>query len=468
MHPVVHGEQVRHRGLDVVAVRGQVGRVAAALEPGVGPRVVVVARGALRVTADAVLARAGVDPALDRVGVVAGRLERRLLRLRVDVPRHLGGAVGHGELAARPVGPAPQVAHVGARVVPRGLVQRRRLRPLREHAPRRVVDRVVGGALAQQQLTGGGVDDRALRGLREAPLGREVGGAGQRVGRRQRRGRVRDRPGVVRLAQADGDHAVGGVEPAELLAQHDRVGRRTSGERLRRLDLEAVERALAEQRQVVAQPRLRGGGRIIGLDALGDRPVGAEHRRRRPEPAPLDLGVRRPGRVALRGRRLDGAPRVDVRQRLRATRLEVDRRARHDRRAQYARGRGTDEQRSMHAATARGSPCTPDVPPVSLWTSQPPRSRRGRTLGLGLSAVKDLSEREPPRSHLRARRRARRPHRTHSGELSSSRPADVAQLVEHFTRNEGVAGSSPAVGFGLPRQTPRKLGIFRCRVVSAG
>jgi hypothetical protein len=26
--------------------------------------------------------------------------------------------------------------------------------------------------------------------------------------------------------------------------------------------------------------------------------------------------------------------------------------------------------------------------------------------------------------------------------------ADVAQLVEHFTRNEGVAGSSPAVGFG--------------------
>ena len=27
--------------------------------------------------------------------------------------------------------------------------------------------------------------------------------------------------------------------------------------------------------------------------------------------------------------------------------------------------------------------------------------------------------------------------------------ADVAQLVEHFTRNEGVAGSSPAVGFPL-------------------
>ena len=26
------------------------------------------------------------------------------------------------------------------------------------------------------------------------------------------------------------------------------------------------------------------------------------------------------------------------------------------------------------------------------------------------------------------------------------RPADVAQLVEHFTRNEGVPGSNPGVG----------------------
>jgi hypothetical protein len=26
-------------------------------------------------------------------------------------------------------------------------------------------------------------------------------------------------------------------------------------------------------------------------------------------------------------------------------------------------------------------------------------------------------------------------------------PADVAQLVEHFTRNEGVRGSNPRVGF---------------------
>ena len=29
-----------------------------------------------------------------------------------------------------------------------------------------------------------------------------------------------------------------------------------------------------------------------------------------------------------------------------------------------------------------------------------------------------------------------------------SHPADVAQLVEHFTRNEGVPGSNPGVGLG--------------------
>ncbi len=32
--------------------------------------------------------------------------------------------------------------------------------------------------------------------------------------------------------------------------------------------------------------------------------------------------------------------------------------------------------------------------------------------------------------------------------------ADVAQLVEHFTRNEGVRGSSPRVGFGKPWKAP--------------
>ena len=39
-----------------------------------------------------------------------------------------------------------------------------------------------------------------------------------------------------------------------------------------------------------------------------------------------------------------------------------------------------------------------------------------------------------------------RPERRRIPGYSSPRPADVAQLVEHFTRNEGVRGSSPRVG----------------------
>ena len=35
----------------------------------------------------------------------------------------------------------------------------------------------------------------------------------------------------------------------------------------------------------------------------------------------------------------------------------------------------------------------------------------------------------------------------------SRRTADVAQLVEHFTRNEGVPGSSPGVGLGKALET---------------
>jgi hypothetical protein len=40
----------------------------------------------------------------------------------------------------------------------------------------------------------------------------------------------------------------------------------------------------------------------------------------------------------------------------------------------------------------------------------------------------------------------RRVHPARTRRYSRS-PADVAQLVEHFTRNEGVPGSSPGVGF---------------------
>jgi hypothetical protein len=40
-------------------------------------------------------------------------------------------------------------------------------------------------------------------------------------------------------------------------------------------------------------------------------------------------------------------------------------------------------------------------------------------------------------------------------------PADVAQLVEHFTRNEGVRGSNPRVGFP-------DLQHFLCGAASTG
>ena len=38
--------------------------------------------------------------------------------------------------------------------------------------------------------------------------------------------------------------------------------------------------------------------------------------------------------------------------------------------------------------------------------------------------------------------------------------ADVAQLVEHFTRNEGVRGSNPRVGSSEASQKPRSGGVF--------
>ena len=37
----------------------------------------------------------------------------------------------------------------------------------------------------------------------------------------------------------------------------------------------------------------------------------------------------------------------------------------------------------------------------------------------------------------------------------SKRLADVAQLVEHFTRNEGVRGSNPRVGFNSDGARPQ-------------
>src|SRR3954470_3264341 len=43
--------------------------------------------------------------------------------------------------------------------------------------------------------------------------------------------------------------------------------------------------------------------------------------------------------------------------------------------------------------------------------------------------------------------------------LECGAPADVAQLVEHFTRNEGVRGSNPRVGSSDSSQKPRSRGV---------
>ena len=48
--------------------------------------------------------------------------------------------------------------------------------------------------------------------------------------------------------------------------------------------------------------------------------------------------------------------------------------------------------------------------------------------------------------------------------LHSLGPADVAQLVEHFTRNEGVPGSSPGVGFALALGLRNERGPFRASI----
>jgi hypothetical protein len=53
----------------------------------------------------------------------------------------------------------------------------------------------------------------------------------------------------------------------------------------------------------------------------------------------------------------------------------------------------------------------------------------------------------PPRSPLLSRRRTLSAEPFAIPTLHWIAPADVAQLVEHFTRNEGVPGSSPGVGF---------------------
>ena len=68
-----------------------------------------------------------------------------------------------------------------------------------------------------------------------------------------------------------------------------------------------------------------------------------------------------------------------------------------------------------------------------------------------------------PRHRAGLLREARRVAAGRAGGASINTRADVAQLVEHFTRNEGVRGSSPRVGLGeLPAASShRALDILR-------
>src|SRR4029453_16837678 len=102
VHAVVHREQVRDGGVEVVALRAGVHRrVAALLEPLVGPRVDVAAVGAGGGRVDPHRERVVVVEVLDRAGGVAEGGVGRLAGRRVDVPLVAGGAFGPGPGAPR-------------------------------------------------------------------------------------------------------------------------------------------------------------------------------------------------------------------------------------------------------------------------------------------------------------------------------------------------------------------------------
>ena len=87
--------------------------------------------------------------------------------------------------------------------------------------------------------------------------------------------------------------------------------------------------------------------------------------------------------------------------------------------------------------------------------SSRPRSRRSTTPGRHATRLPARLSRVhgSPRPHLRRHVRPDPPARgarRSAATIGSARLADVAQLVEHFTRNEGVRGSSPRVGFEEP------------------
>jgi hypothetical protein len=116
-----------------------------------------------------------------------------------------------------------------------------------------------------------------------------------------------------------------------------------------------------------------------------------------------------------------------------------------------ARGGSSSQARPLRRASGRVA-TNARVPSGSARTSSR-FSRLGITFHQGVHATR------PPLA-LPPRSRTMNPRERHARS-----PADVAQLVEHFTRNEGVPGSNPGVGSG---SKPRKNGLPRLIILFRG
>src|SRR6266545_584185 len=333
VHAVVHREQVRDRGVEVVALRAGVHvRAAALLEPLVGPWIGVGAVGPRAGRVDAHREGVVVVQVLDPVRVVAGGGVGRLAGGWVDVPSVAGGRVLQYPVAAGArLGPAPQLAGVA-----RGVVEPR---AGREGLPLGVVVGVVDQRIAPPDLAGLGVDpaqecqrvatggvvedDRlphrphAVARRRQGAQARrlaslEAGGPlpgrlGRDPGRARRRAVAGDRGGRVSdLAadDADGDQAVGGRDGvAEALAEGDHAALADGclHDHVEPVDLRAAQ---AEQGVVTLQPG-PGGRAVVARQPAGEPAVALEDRERGAEGVPAHPRARR--QVPLRGAGADVA-----------------------------------------------------------------------------------------------------------------------------------------------------------------
>ena len=283
MLAVVHREQVRPGGVDVVALRrGERGvRVAALLEPLVGPRIGVLPGRARGGQLGAHGERVVAEPVVYRERVVAVRGKRGQAGSGVDVPGQWRRRRTDYLVATRGGGLAPDHAGVGGGVVGR--------RTVREDRPLRVVGVIVDQILADQDRPVARVDvggERHRGAVRTIDVGAEcdqvcragTGGDGYRdqlgfhhrsvgatgipdrdlprragaercAGRRVRAAGQR-RADVVHGAvpEANGEQAVdAGVQAAEALTEQHRIA---SAHRGHSQNLERSGPALRESQEV--------------------------------------------------------------------------------------------------------------------------------------------------------------------------------------------------------------------------